>query len=151
MTETEAESFTWSSEKAGPIHSCPLYVADTAWHCGIYPARPLICRLFAFAAVRDKHGHDLYALCKLMPSPSTLTARSASGAAIAPVFGAVPPLMANLGAALAAIDPDAAGNRQPLHLALRDAMSRVLFHIGLGGMTRQDDDPDITPPLPKAG
>ena len=32
--------------------------------CTVYAARPAICRLFAFAAVRDKHGAPEVAICR---------------------------------------------------------------------------------------
>ncbi|TFG79949.1 MAG: YkgJ family cysteine cluster protein, partial [Spirochaetales bacterium] len=35
---------------------CPLYADNTPFHCTVYEARPLICRMFAFSAVRDKRG-----------------------------------------------------------------------------------------------
>ena len=61
-----------ASTSTGKRQSCPLYAADTPWHCTVYEARPLVCRLFAFSAVRDKRGQSSFALCRLMPAaPST--------------------------------------------------------------------------------
>lgn len=42
----------WTPEADG----CPLYDPDTPYHCTIYPARPLICRLFAACASQGKNG-----------------------------------------------------------------------------------------------
>jgi uncharacterized protein len=149
--------------------SCPLFTADSPWHCTVYEARPLVCRLFAFSAVRDKRGQSSFALCRLMPaatgvavqgaaspgaaSPGT-AARSASGPAILQTFGAQPPFMADYGNEILALDPHSNGDRAPLPEALMDAMSQVLFLAGMKAMDRQDDprgnDPDLQPPLPRA-
>ena len=36
---------------------------DGKWGCSVYPSRGLICRLFGFAAVLDKHGKPSFAVC----------------------------------------------------------------------------------------
>ncbi len=33
------------------------------WGCSVYPSRGLICRLFGFACVEDKHGKPCFAAC----------------------------------------------------------------------------------------
>ena len=45
---------------------CPLYRTDTPYHCGVYEARPLICRMFAFSRITS------YNVCytKLLRRPS---------------------------------------------------------------------------------
>lgn len=43
---------------------CPLYRADTPFHCSVYPARPLICRLYASSAYHDKYGKALFRSCR---------------------------------------------------------------------------------------
>jgi hypothetical protein len=134
--------------------SCPLYAADTPWHCTVYEARPLVCRLFAFSAVRDKRGQSSFALCRLMPATPGLDARSASGSSIMEVFKAIPPLMADYGNEILVLDPHSNGDRAPLPEALMDALSQVLFLVGMKAMDGQDDhrddDPDLRPPVPRA-
>ena len=133
---------------------CPLYAADTPWHCSVYEARPLVCRLFAFSAVRNKRGQSSFALCRLMPTAPGLEARSASGSSIVATFHAEPPLMADYGNELLALDPHSNGDRAPLPEALADALSQVLFLVGMKAMDsrddHRDDDPDLRPPLPRA-
>lgn len=36
---------------------------DGCWGCCSYPARGMICRLFGFASIQDKHGKSSYAPC----------------------------------------------------------------------------------------
>lgn len=128
---------------------CPLYADDTPYHCTVYEARPLICRMFAFSAVRDKRGEPAFSVCRLGLSRSGL--RSASGAALEEGFGAVPPTMADLGSELAAIDPDSAVDRRALPEALALALPRVLFLVGMRGDGPNSDGPNMSPTLPQAG
>lgn len=47
---------------AGP---CALFApGQLPGGCTVYAIRPIICRLFAFAAVRDKHGAPEVAICR---------------------------------------------------------------------------------------
>ncbi|MEZ5978067.1 MAG: YkgJ family cysteine cluster protein, partial [Planctomycetota bacterium] len=49
---------------------CVSYVADPfdprIGRCGVYADRPLVCRLFGFAASRDKHGRDVFRSCGVL-------------------------------------------------------------------------------------
>lgn len=50
------------SGRAGP---CVLFApGQLPGGCTVYAIRPIICRLFAFAAVRDKHGSLELAVCR---------------------------------------------------------------------------------------
>lgn len=43
---------------------CPLYRFDSPYHCSVYPARPLICRLFGACANQDKEGNAIFRRCR---------------------------------------------------------------------------------------
>jgi len=128
---------------------CPLYADDTPYHCTVYEARPLICRMFAFSAMRDKFGEPTFSVCS--KGTSAKGGRSASGAALREVFGAMPPVMSDMGSDLASIEPEAAGNRKPLPEALMEALSRVLFLMAMKRDHPLDDGPDLGPSLSDAG
>jgi len=128
---------------------CPLYADDRPNHCTVYEARPLICRMFAFSATRDKRGTPAFAVCR--HGTSSGGARSASGEALLEAFGVEPPVMADLGSELASIEPESSGARKPLPEALRAALSRVLFLVGMPDDDPLDNGPDIRPPMPRAG
>jgi Fe-S-cluster containining protein len=158
---------------------CPLYADDTPYHCTVYEARPLICRLFAFSAVRDKRGQPSFALCRLMPEPDDAIADmpagegapadapgdvQASAQASAPAGEGAPlrealrlraldaPLMADYGGELASIDPASAGERDALPEALTKALGKLLFLVGLDNeRDPEKGGPDLSPPLPSAG
>lgn len=125
---------------------CPLYNDDSPYHCTVYEARPLVCRMFAFSAVRDKLGNPAFSVCRLGLSDSGI--RFASGQKLVEAFGNEPPVMAYMGSELASIDPDSAGNRAPLPKALREAIIRVLFLVGMKDDGPIGTDPDLHPPLP---
>jgi len=42
---------------------CPLYNKDNPNHCTVYPARPLICRLFGASTNSDKNGVPVFRKC----------------------------------------------------------------------------------------
>jgi len=144
---------------------CPLYADDTPYHCTVYAARPLICRLFAFSAVRDKRGQPSFALCRLMPEPAPKPSGASAGAPAdaltgdgAPLHEALraramdAPLMADYGGELASIDPHSAGEREALPEALAKALGKVLFLVGLDNeRDPEKGGPDLSPPLPSAG
>jgi Fe-S-cluster containining protein len=128
---------------------CPLYADDRPFHCTVYEARPLICRMFAFSATRDKRGLPTFSVCR--SGESAGGARSATGPALLAAFGAEPPVMADLGSELASIEPDTLGDRKALPEALSEALPRVLFLVGLDEDDPLDSGPDLRPPLPRAG
>jgi len=128
---------------------CPLYNDDGPYHCTVYEARPLICRMFAFSAVRGKLGIPAFSVCRV--GVSDRGCRSASGERLVEAFGAEPPVMADFGSELSAIDPTSAGDRKDLPTALVEAVGRVLFLIGLRDDDPQKGGPDMCPPLPRAG
>ena len=127
---------------------CPLYNPESPGHCTVYEARPLICRMFAFSAVRNKHGEVSYSVCRLAGPGGK--ARTARGPAVEDVFGAVPPVMADYGSELVHMDPSAADSRRPLDHALQTALRRVLFLIGMTGHKPENDGPTVKPTLPRA-
>ena len=115
---------------------CPLYTVDTPYHCSVYQARPLICRMFPFATVRDKLGQVAFSHCRLMPA----------GLPDLPTEVSLPPVMADFGYRLLMIDPDRSNQRQSLHQLLPGALSEVLFLIGLDNDHSPDsNDPGFTP------
>lgn len=118
----------------------------------MYPARPLICRLFGFSAIKDKEGREAFSLCKEMPSRTS--GRSWSGAEIQKEFGTRLPVMADFTAEVLALGPNEAGKRSPLTEAIPSALRRLLLRKRLVELESDDDpnggEPEPSTPAPRA-
>jgi uncharacterized protein len=130
----EVES--WVSGGRPQTAPCPFYRASKPEaHCGIYPARFLVCRLFCAAGMRDKEGNATFRPCAHMPLPGYPAKGgerlSLSGDALARVFGREPPVMADYAAELAALLPSEAGERASVYEALPWALARVGLSFSL--------------------
>lgn len=98
--------------------------------CTIYAQRPLLCRLFGYAAVRDKHGALELAVChvhKEVQSAEAERARAwiADGNPVA--------VFADLQAPMDALDPTYATERMPINEALARALERDLLRAQFAG------------------
>lgn len=113
--------------------ACPFWdETKPGENCSIYPARPLICRLFAFCSTRSKHGEPEFALCSDMPDIPGLAARRWTGEAeLLRSLGAVPPPMVTYAAQVASIDPTHSGERRLLTEALAESANRVGLGLAL--------------------
>jgi Fe-S-cluster containining protein len=98
--------------------------------CTMYELRPLLCRLFGFAAVRNKHGRAELAVCHVHKEETPAVA--ASAAAHVAAGGAVA-MFAELQAEADGLDPDRARSQLPINLALVQALEIVLLRQQLSG------------------
>ncbi|MBK9030415.1 MAG: YkgJ family cysteine cluster protein [Myxococcales bacterium] len=104
---------------AGP---CALYApAQLPGGCTVYAQRPIVCRLFGFAAVRDKRGAPELAMCREHAAIDP-TARARVAAYLA--AGGEVAIFADLQGE--AHDDGGAGLR-PINLALAAALERELL------------------------
>jgi uncharacterized protein len=102
---------------------CVLYAdnrADNApGHCGFYPWRASVCRLFGFAAVRTRDGSSSLAVCKHLKIANPDMAKyAAAHADQAPMFS-------DIGAILYALDPALGSHVMPITEALGKAIQRL--------------------------
>lgn len=120
-----AEAVLEALAHAGSPASCVLYQPEPGnpgrGRCGAYAHRPPLCRLFGFAAVRDKTGRPRLALCRVHRESAPETAeRAARGVeeetCPAPFF----------------VEHTAPGPRQPINHALREALEKELLRRALG-------------------
>jgi len=128
---------------------CPFHEAGReGGKCGVYPARPLVCRLFGFSSVRDREGRDSFALCRRMPARRG--GRAWSGADLLRELGGGLPSMVDYGSLACAIAPGEAGERALLTEALPSALRRLALTLTLArrASADDDDDPDNDRPNP---
>jgi uncharacterized protein len=129
---------------------CPLYDADSPYHCTVYPARGLVCRLFGACPSEDKSGSPVFRKCKyntMQDTPMFISAKDFSSAATHV------PTMQEFGVRLSTMT----GSRppQPLAIATLTAISQLRFIAGYLGSDSHDDDnggagPEIPTPTPLA-
>jgi Fe-S-cluster containining protein len=141
---------------------CVLASSRGEYHCTIYEARPLICRLFGFSGDRGKDGRTRFRLCSRMPADGE---RRLDEPALTSRFGQLPPLMGDYAGTAALILPSSSNERTGLREALPRAVAKVRYLLDLaafsafsqgaedreGGDDNGDGDGDNTPPIPRAG
>jgi uncharacterized protein len=102
--------------------TCVFYrrqsISDVPGHCEMYPLRPMVCRLFGFAAVRDRLGAPKLSVCKhLKNSDPDLVARASDHQNEAPRF-------ADFGISVLSLDATGA-HLIPINAALDQAIMRL--------------------------
>lgn len=126
---------------AGEKPPCPFYDRDSPEaHCSIYPARPLICRLFGYTAVATKNGLHAFSLCWAMPDPSGTGRRSWEGQDLAELLGFEPPLMADFGLRLQSLLPESAATKPFLGPAIASSVSRLSFLLSMARGTDNEGE-----------
>jgi uncharacterized protein len=119
---------------------CVLFDPVSPFHCTVYPARPLECRLFGFSATRDKDGDPVFRLCRHMPAAFP---RTMDRGVLASRFGALPPVMQDHSTRLAAL---AALPALPLREHARSAWATVTYlqRLSEGDAGQQQAGPGCT-------
>jgi uncharacterized protein len=118
----QAHGVKTEAPPAVPAPRCPLYREDSNRHCPVYPARPLVCRLFGFSALPDKRGELLYTPCERMEGPGR---GGRSLAKLGLPDDALPPSMLDFSTRLQTIAPGEETHRAPLRDALRAAAAQI--------------------------
>ncbi len=122
---------------------CPLYLFDSPFHCSVYAARPLICRLFGACASTGKDDKAVFRRCrynveKTMPEKL--------------IFEEDVPVMQDYSYALRSLD-DGNGKVDYLPEMVIPMLEQLQFlsHMLEGGDINPDDNPTPTPsPTPLA-
>jgi len=115
----------WLERLSGPFSSgaCVLYevhpAEDAIGHCGYYQWRPVLCRLFGFAAVRDRNGSKKLAVCR------HIRQNNPQGAYAAMLVGEEAPTFLNYSAEVYNLDPVLGLQLMPINEALRHAIERI--------------------------
>ncbi len=127
LTYAEAHGVETGTLGSRPAGRCPLYRPDVDAHCPIYPARPLVCRLFGFSALPDKRGELVYTPCEHMPGSRGSRPVRTLGLPDA----ALPPDMTAYASRLSLLEPGGEASRALLRFAFRDAGRRIGLYASL--------------------
>lgn len=114
---------------------CPLYNFDSPFHCSVYPARPLICRLFGVCANGDKQGNGVFRRCRYNKEATMPLHLN---------FGPEVPVMQDYSYALRALDSSGTSVAL-LPKAILEQLEQLSFLSSM--LSGQDDNinPDDTP------
>jgi Fe-S-cluster containining protein len=127
----QAEAALERAATAGP-GPCVFYEShgQGQGRCTVYALRPMICRLFGFAAVRDKQGRPELAGCKVHKAhqPEVMAQARALVAGGAPV-----PMMVAWQQQAVELGTSATGTLVPINVAIQEALERALFVAALAG------------------
>jgi Fe-S-cluster containining protein len=122
------------SRQQGP--GCPVFIAQgadaggfQAGRCSRYDRRPSFCRLYGFAGWTNKQGLVALAMC-----------RTQKGLGAAVPLDVRPPLFTEFSHRLQAVHPGLGTRRLPIHLAIKEALEKVL----LADQFRRDSEPTPT-------
>ena len=130
----DAELILRELDQAGSDHPCPLCTPDdtppASWGCRFYRWRPLICRLFAFSAVLDKHGRAKIALCRTLKelepdAEDRINRQIRQGLKI--------PVIPHLAQKAFSLNPSLGQRRYPFRLSLKHAIERIGLRLRLLG------------------
>jgi uncharacterized protein len=116
---------------------CILYQPDPRTpgngRCTYYKVRPLLCRLFGFAARKSKEGNLELCTCKLLRSafPEAL---QKEGDKVLSKFSL--PVSQEISMRIAVLNPDIGFRRLPLNLAIKSAIEAVFWG-------RESQDPEF--------
>ena len=116
---------------------CLFYDPHNPGHCAIYPARPLLCRLFAFAALTDKNNQPSFRLC-LHIQPD-LKQRLYTGEQLTTRFKTIPPLMQDYSMQVKNIDAGCQSPPRPLRQVIHQSLQKInlLDRLAQGTPVRQ--------------
>lgn len=127
----EAEGMMVLARDAGPGR-CVLYApaGPDLGRCTVYELRPMICRLFGFAAVRNKRGEGELAGCKVH---RRVAPEAVARAEELIAGGYRPPLFAEYQEQATVHGTCATNELVPINVAIARAMERALFVAELQG------------------
>jgi len=128
----EAEFFLHELDRTGSNHPCRLCNADenlpVSGGCKFYQWRPLVCRLFGFSAVLDKHGQAKIALCRTIRKADP-DAEERINRLIFKRMGV--PVIPHLAQKASSLNPSLGQKRYPFHLGLKLALEMLGLRIGI--------------------
>jgi len=139
---------------SGP--GCILFDPASPYHCTVYGGRGLICRLFGYSGDRGKDGRPRWKPCRFIPSavPGEIGTlyRQYDEEELRGIFGAIPPIMADITAQAISLSPDATGDRLPLREALPQAIAKILMLQRFCLLPPDPENPEPNPsaPIPRA-
>lgn len=123
----QGEAFRWLEHipEADDERKCVFYQPDplisVKGRCLVYPWRPSLCRLFGFAAVKDKNGRSEAVICKYQKKSMP---RIAAAVKAAVLNGLSIPRFTDFSMQISALDPSPENRLIPINQATRLALEK---------------------------
>lgn len=123
-------------EKRGEA-GCVFYVPDPVFEgmgrCSLYETRPLVCRLFGFAARKNRYNEKEFVFCKKQPSAEDETRKRVI---VAMESDMSVPVFQEEFMRVSSIDPGKGGKLMPINKAFREAIEVMFWKAPPGVDTR---------------
>lgn len=157
----QAELLMKRIEKRGSDHQCIFFRSDFIeqgqYGCSQYPYRSLVCRMFAYAAIQNKHGKICFAPCAHMHLSEPVKADLPDFLPLAPIFS-------EFGMEITSLHPGLGTERMPINEAVLAALYKVGLFLECDAAQNElsgkgHDDPNdhphdpsspFHPPMPRA-
>lgn len=126
--QVAAEAFPFPREKG-----CQFWNEEASYHCSIYGARPLICRLFGASSSYSKTGDIVWKPCKFYPAQDLaahkppLSHKQYTVEETKCLLGEIPPAMSDFTEKVVAVTP--ADETKLIREILPEAIKRLLWII----------------------
>jgi Fe-S-cluster containining protein len=121
-------------EARAPSTVCVFYAYDPGpdmpGNCTFYTWRPVVCRLFGFASIRDRRSQKLLSVCKHVKKASP------GEVAAALALQEQAPCFSEAGSCIYSLDPDLGAKLLPINMALKKA----ILQLGLRMQMAQSED-----------
>lgn len=98
---------------------------DGKWGCTVYPSRGMICRLFGFASVVDKHGKPSFAACHTLKEANKEKIKEVCEKIIS---GGKTPIIADFYRKLQVLDFKLGDELVPINKAIKEACEVIYLH-----------------------
>jgi Fe-S-cluster containining protein len=127
-------------------HSEPLFPGTGK--CSVYPLRPLLCRLFGFAAKTGKNGEIVFSLCRKVKEVYPGLKEAVQQKILE---GTEVPVCSDFGRRVEALNPLLGNRKYPINTAIRMALEKIGYRMLMLESNRDDKDknPPVQPPVPE--
>lgn len=98
---------------------------DGKWGCSVYPTRGLICRLFGFSSVEDKHGNACFAACHSLKEKIPDQIKLINNKIVS---GGKTPIISQFYRKLAMLDLESGEELVPINQAIKEACEIIYIH-----------------------
>ena len=137
LHETGEADKLWLVTKTKPDSVCVMFTElgrPGKGQCSDYLYRGMICRLFGYAAVRDKYGKPRLSTCKIIKESQAEAVETVKREDIEA------PLFSRYYSRLEAIDWELASRFLPVNKAIREALSYILQYKAYESLNSEGDE-----------